>query len=212
MIDGITLLGEFRSDPVVHPLSTPSGKIEIGSETIASFEYDDCRGYPSWFDVDTLRESGSFPLRLVANNPSSRLHSQLDMGGYSQSTKIQGREPVRIHARDAEARGIVAGDIVLLSSDKGRCLAGAIVTDEILPGVVQLSTGAWYDPIDWSELDALCVHGNPNVLTEDVGTSKLAQGCTGQLGWVEVEKWTEPIPPIRAFEPPEFVASPITSC
>ncbi len=148
----------------------------------------------------------------MANNPGSRLHSQLDMGGYSQSTKIQGREPVRIHARDAEARGIETGDIVLLRSDKGRCLAGAVVTDEILPGVVQLSTGAWYDPIDWSDPDAMCVHGNPNVLTEDIGTSKLAQGCTGQLAWVEIEKWTDPVPPIRAFDPPAFVASPISSC
>jgi biotin/methionine sulfoxide reductase len=50
------------------------------------------------------------------------------------------------------------------------------------------------------------------VLTEDAGTSKLAQGCTGQLAWVEIEKWTDAVPPIRAFDPPAFVASPITSC
>ncbi len=212
VIENVTLMGGFREDPDAQPLQTPSGRIEIGSDTIASFGYDDCRGYPSWFDTETLRESGSYPLRLVANNPSSRLHSQLDMGGYSQSTKIQGREPVRLHTQDAAARGIESGDIVMLSSDKGRCLAGAVVTDEILLGVVQLSTGAWYDPIDWSDPDALCVHGNPNVLTEDVGTSKLAQGCSGQLGWVEIEKWTEEVPPIRAFDPPQFVASPIASC
>jgi biotin/methionine sulfoxide reductase len=212
VIENVTLLGTYRNDPVGNPLQTPSGKIEIGSETIAGFGYDNCRAYPSWFDTETLRESGSYPLRLVANNPSSRLHSQLDMGGHSQSTKIQGREPVRIHVRDAVARGIATGDIVLLRSDKGRCLAGAVVTDEILAGVVQLSTGAWYDPIDWADPDAMCVHGNPNVLTEDIGTSKLAQGCSGQLAWVEIEKWTELVPPIRAFDPPTFTPSPITGC
>lgn len=212
VIEDVTLLGAFRTDPEGNPLLTPSGRIEIGSETIAGFDYDDCRGYPSWFDMETLRESGSYPLRLVANNPSSRLHSQLDMGRYSQSTKIQGREPVRIHARDAAARGIETGDVVLLSSERGRRLAGAVVTEEILPGVVQLSTGAWYDPIDWSDPNALCVHGNPNVLTEDIGTSKLAQGCAGQLSWVEVEKWTDPVPPIRAFDPPRFAPSPVSSC
>ena len=55
----------------------------------------------------------------------------------------------------------------------------------------------WYDPIDWSDPDAMCVHGNPNVLTEDIGTSKLAQGCTGQVTVVEVEKWTERVAAIR---------------
>jgi biotin/methionine sulfoxide reductase len=47
------------------------------------------------------------------------------------------------------------------------------------------------------------VHGNPNVLTRDVGTSRLAQGCTGQLTAVEVERFTGNLPPIRAYEPPE---------
>jgi biotin/methionine sulfoxide reductase len=212
VIEDLTLLGPFRIDPDGHPLRTPSGRIEITSQTIAGFGYDDCRPYPSWFDIETLRESGNYPLRLVANNPSSRLHGQLDMGRYSQSTKIQGREPARIHVRDAEARGISTGDIVVLRSERGSCLAGAVVTDELLPGVVQLSTGAWYDPIDWSDPDAMCVHGNPNVLTEDVGTSKLAQGCTGQLAWVEVEKWTGEVPPIKAYQPPKFAPSPISSC
>jgi biotin/methionine sulfoxide reductase len=47
----------------------------------------------------------------------------------------------------------------------------------------------------------LCVHGNPNVLTRDIGTSSFAQGCTGQLTTVEVEKFTGNLPPIRAFDP-----------
>jgi biotin/methionine sulfoxide reductase len=53
--------------------------------------------------------------------------------------------------------------------------------------VIQLPTGAWYDPADPEEDGPLCVHGNPNVLTRDIGTSNLAQGCTGQLTTVEVE-------------------------
>jgi biotin/methionine sulfoxide reductase len=46
------------------------------------------------------------------------------------------------------------------------------------------------------------VHGNPNVLTRDVGSSALAQGCTGQLTTIEVERFTGNLPPIRAFDPP----------
>ena len=64
-------------------------------------------------------------------------------------------------------------------NDRGSCLAGAVVTDAVRPGVVQLATGAWYDPLDPADPDAMCVHGNPNVLTFDRGTSRLAQGLRG---------------------------------
>src|SRR5690606_25918195 len=33
------LLDAFRADPAAHPLRTPSGKIELSSETIAGFGY-----------------------------------------------------------------------------------------------------------------------------------------------------------------------------
>ena len=68
-----------------------------------------------------------------------------------------------------------------LYNERGACLAGAVLSEALRPGVVQLSTGAWYDPEDPAAEKPLCVHGNPNVLTRDAGTSRLAQGCTGQL-------------------------------
>ncbi|MGN6114669.1 MAG: hypothetical protein ACTHN2_04045, partial [Nitrobacter sp.] len=58
------------------------------------------------------------------------------------------------------------------------------------------------DPEDPKDDKPLCVHGNPNVLTRDVGTSKLAQGCSGQLTTVQVERFTGNLPPIQAFDPP----------
>ena len=82
--------------------------------------------------------------------------------------------------RDAAQRGLAAGDVVRVFNDRGACLAGVAVDDRLRRGVVQLSTGAWYDPEDAADPDAMCVHGNPNVLTADVGTSALAQGCTGR--------------------------------
>ena len=103
---------------------------------------------------------------------------------------------------DAAARGITDGDIIRLFNERGACLAGVHVTDDIRQGVVQLATGAWYDPADPQEEAPLCVHGNPNVLTRDAGTSALAQGCTGQLTTVEVERFTGNLPPIQAYDPP----------
>ena len=45
-------------------------------------------------------------------------------------------------------------------------------------------------------------HGNPNALTLDKGTSKLAQGPSSQTALVEVERWTKPVPAIAALTGP----------
>ena len=195
----------FRRDPNGAPLPTPSGRIEIKSATIAGFGYADCPGHPTWLppvDGAGSPEAARFPLQLVANQPATRLHSQLDFGATSLAAKINGREPVRIHPQDAAARGIKDGDIVRLYNERGACLAGAVLSEALRPGVVQLSTGAWYDPDDPAAEQPLCVHGNPNILTRDAGTSRLAQGCTGQLSLVEIEHFAGPLPPITAFDPP----------
>ena len=195
----------FRRDPDGASLPTPSGKVEITSSTIASFGYEDCPGHPMW--LTPCEGAGSpaaarFPLQLVANQPATRLHSQLDFGSTSLASKIRGREPVRLHPHDAAARGISDGDIVRLYNDRGSCLAGAVLSEALRPGVVQLATGAWYDPEEIGAEKPLCVHGNPNVLTRDSGTSRLAQGCSGQLSLVEAEHYDGPLPPVRAFDPP----------
>ena len=56
----------------------------------------------------------------------------------------------------------------------------------------------------------LCVHGNPNVLTRDVGPSPLAQGCSGQLTVVEIERFERPLPPIKCFDPPSVQIAAIS--
>jgi biotin/methionine sulfoxide reductase len=195
----------FRRNPETAPLPTPSGKIEIASATIAGFGYEDCPGHPAWrppIEGAGAPRATRFPLQLIANQPATRLHSQLDFGATSQASKIKGREPVRIHPQDAARRGIRDGNVVRLYNDRGACLAAAVLSEELLPGVVQLSTGAWYDPEDPGADKPICVHGNPNVLTRDAGTSKLAQGCTGQLTLVEIERFDGPLPPVKAFDPP----------
>jgi biotin/methionine sulfoxide reductase len=129
------------------------------------------------------------------------LHSQLDFGDISLSTKIGGREPVRINPADATLRSISDGDVVRLFNERGSCLAAAVVSDEVREGVMQLATGAWFEPHDRQADKATCIHGNPNILTRDIGTSKLAQACTGQITRVEVEKWSGEPPTVRIFEP-----------
>lgn len=75
-----------------------------------------------------------------------------------------------------------------LYTDRGACLAAARLCPDMRTDVIQLPTGAWYDPKEQAEDRVLCVNGKPNVLTRDIGTSSLAQGCSGQLTVVEVER------------------------
>jgi biotin/methionine sulfoxide reductase len=197
----------FRKDAAAAPLPTPSGKIEIFSETVESFGYDDCRGHPRWYPPrpETEDFEGSrYPLHLVCNQPHQRLHSQLDYGAFSRSTKIKGREPVRINPDDAAERVISDGDIVRLFNARGSCLAAAVLSESVRRGVMQLATGAWFAPDDPSADKAMCIHGNPNILTRDTGTSQLAQACTGQLTRVEVELFEGEPPPVRILEEMRF--------
>lgn len=207
--EGLTLLADFRADPDTYRLGTPSGRIEIFSDTIAGFGYDDCAGHPTWFAPQEWLggpRAQRYPLHLIANQPATRLHSQLDTGATSQGSKIQGREPIRMNPRDAAARGLSHGDVVRVFNDRGSCLAGVVVDAAVRPDVVQLPTGAWYDPLDPADPDSMCVHGNPNVLTTDIGTSTLARGSTGAHVLVQVEKFSGTLPPVRAHEPPTLIA------
>jgi biotin/methionine sulfoxide reductase len=193
------ILRAFRADPAGRPLPTPSGKIEIASSVIAGFGYADCPGHPAWLPPAD-RPTPEYPLLLVANQPATRLHSQLDFGDHSKGAKRRGREVCRLHAQDATARGVADGDIVRVFSARGAFLACAQIAHDLMPGVIQVPTGV--DPGVDAQGRPLCVHGNPNAVTRDVGTSSLAQGCTGQLTAVQLERFDEPLPPVHAFEPP----------
>jgi biotin/methionine sulfoxide reductase len=197
---------ELRADPASSPLSTPSGRIEIFSDVVAGFGYDDCPGHPAWLEpAEWLGAplAEQFPLHLISNQPRTRLHSQYDNGGVSRASKISSREPLTMHPEDARERGIASGDVIRVFNGRGACLAGAVVSDRIRQGVVQLATGAWFDPVELVEVGSLDRHGNPNVLTMDTGTSRLAQGPSAMTALVQVEKAAEEhLSPVQAFVPP----------
>ncbi len=193
------MLAEFRADPEAHPLRTPSGKIEIFSETMAGFALPDCPGHPTWMEpAEWLgKADAATPLHLISNQPKNKLHSQLDQGALSRGQRVAGRQPLLLNPADAAKRGIAEGDLVRVFNARGACLCGALLSKDLRPGVVLISTGAWYDP----DASGLCRSGNPNVLTLDKGTSQLAQGPTAHSCLVEVALF-EGEPP----EPAAFVA------
>ncbi len=199
------LFEDFRRDPAAHPLKTPSGRIEITSQALAALEYTDCPPHPAWLaPAEWLGSAAAqrWPIHLLTNQPATRLHAQMDPGPVSRASKVAGREPIRINPADAAHRGICNGDVVRVFNARGACLAGAVIDAGVMPGVAVMATGAWFDPpAAQGEPER---HGNPNVLTLDIGTSPLAQATSAQTALVEIERWNAPAPPVRAFAPPEL--------
>ena len=199
------LFEDFRADPVAHALKTPSGKIELYSETIAGFGYSDCPPHPAWLPPAEWLGSASarYPLHLLTIQPPDRLHSQQDPGPVAQAHKIAGREALRLHPADASARGLANGDLVRVFNARGACLAGVRVEAGVMQGVAVMATGAWYDPA----ADGLERNGNANVLCLDIGTSRLTQAPSALSALVQVEKWQGDAPVVQAYVPPELVAA-----
>lgn len=193
---------EFRADPIMNPLGTPSGKIEIFSKTIEGFGYKDCPPHPSWLEpVEWKGSAKEGQLQLLTAHPAHRLHSQLNYAKLRELYAIADREPITIHPDDAKARNIANGDLVRAFNDRGQVLVGALVSDGIKPGIVCIHEGAWPD-LD-PAAGGICKNGGANVLTKDIPTSQLANGCSGNTALVYIEKYTGPVLPLTAFEPPK---------
>ena len=167
----------FRADPDGAPLPTPSGKIEIFSETIASFGDADCPGHPAW--LERAQDVPAPSTRRCSWSPTSR-HAPAQPARFRRpQRRARSIAGARSRACIPTTRRRAASPTATSSASstqRGACLAGVRVTDGIRRGVIQLPTGAWYDPVDPAEDAPLCVHGNPNVLTRDVGTSRAGAG------------------------------------
>ena len=201
------MFADFRSDPIKYPLKTPSGKIELYSETIAKFNYLDCPPHPTWLEPkEWLGDSNkNKELHMISSQPRNKLHSQFDHGSISLSDKRNGREQIIINYNTAKLHQINDGDIIKVHNKRGACLASAVLSKDIRIDVVQMSTGAWLDANKQKDGTLFCRHGNPNVLTIDKGTSNLAQGPIAHSCLVSIEKFEGKLPVIRAFLPPAII-------
>ncbi len=204
----------FREDPEINPLGTPSGLIEIFSRKIAHYNYDDCKGHPTWMEKVERSHGGpgskQHPIWLQSCHPDKRLHSQMcESQEFRETYTVQGREPCYINAADAKKRGIKSGDIIRVFNDRGQLLAGAVISADFPEGVIRIQEGAWYSPVgkDGSkqggyEIGALDSYGDPNTLTLDIGTSKLAQACSAYTCLVDYEKYQGKVPAVSGFDGP----------
>jgi trimethylamine-N-oxide reductase (cytochrome c) len=199
--------GDFREDPLLEPLGTASGKIEIYCRNIEKMGYADCGPHPTWyepFEWIGSPEAAEFPLHMLTPHPRYRLHSQYNQcASLTDIYDVAGREPVTINSSDAKARDIKNGDVVRIFNGRGQILAGAIVTDDIRPSVISIWEGGWYDPENRGDPDSLCKHGHANALVKDRPTSRLSQSCNANSTLVQIEKYTGIVPAVTAFDPPD---------
>lgn len=182
----------FRQDPVAHPLSTPSGKIEIYSAALAKIaaewqlaEDETITALPVYTSTfegwdDPLRSK--YPLQMFGFHYKARTHSS-----YGNIDVLQAacRQEIWINPLDAESRGISNGDKVRVFNGRGEVRVAAKVTPRILPGVVAMGQGAWHQAdMQGDRVD----HGAcMNTLTTQ-RPSPLAKGNPQHTNLIQLEK------------------------
>ena len=142
----------FIADPEANPLPTPSGKMEIYSSRLVDLQakrrvYEPdavITGVPTynsefWGYEDCTDE---YPLLLCDYHPAQAVNSSLQ----NVETLREGwHETLWINPIDAEPRGLVSGDKVLVSNENGKLLIEAKVTGRIIPGTVCMPQGLLWD-------------------------------------------------------------------
>jgi anaerobic dimethyl sulfoxide reductase subunit A len=183
-------LETFRKNPDRSPLNTPSGKIEIFSKRLWDLarswklaEGDVISALPEYHGTWGMPNDSEFrmyPLQLVGHHYKQRTHSSYGNNPWLQEAAPQS---LWINPLDAETRSICHGDTVRVFNEIGQTEVPAKVTPRIMPGVLSLPQGAWYNP-DENGIDK---NGCINTLTSH-RPSPLAKGNPQHTNLVQVEK------------------------
>ncbi len=165
-----------------NPFPTPSGKIEIFSQRVADLNKTDTPPIPKYMPTPEDRHDSLFekyPLQLLTPHPKNRVHSELYMVPWLREVE---EHRAWINPVDAEPRGIKDGDEIYVFNDRGKVAIKAWLTERIIPGVVCIFEGAWYNP----DKDGIDRGACANTLTKDAYSGGGAAVLNTSL--VEVEK------------------------
>lgn len=160
---------EFRLDPLANPLPTESGKIQIYSHKLANIaqtwllpEGDSITALPnytptweSYTDIETKKQ---FPLQLIGFKSKGRPHSTFANVPWLREVV---EDALMMNPVDANERQLIQGQLIHIFNDRGTIQVPLRITPRIMPGVVALGEGAWYQP-DESGVD---VGGCINTIT-----------------------------------------------
>ncbi len=135
-------------------LDTPSGKVELFSQTMADYGYDPLPTFtePQQNPVDNPGLAESYPFTLITGTRVNAFtHSQ--HRNIARLRKLVPQPLVELNPDSAKNLGITDGDQVVVESPKGSIKLQAKITADIHPKVLSLQHG-------WSE-------ANANILTDD---------------------------------------------
>ncbi len=168
-------LADFSADPARHPLDTPSGKVEIASETYVRETGGTL--IPTW---QAPPADPAYPLRLITPKSPHRTHSQ---GSSIAAIRQKAAHVLQMHPQDAAVRGLAAGARVRLFSPQGALRVTLELSNDLVPGVVCLPEGIWVD----LGADGVDEGGATNILTATTGTIP-GTACIMHAVGVEVER------------------------
>jgi anaerobic dimethyl sulfoxide reductase subunit A len=149
--------------PDNYTFDTPSGKIEIYSQTLADMNDPEIPTVPKYIDPWEGRNDPlvkKYPLQLISSHFKRRTHSQFDNVPWLRELEPQA---MLMNSSDAEIRNIRDGEKVRVFNDRGEIALRVKITERIMPGVVDVPQGVWYEP---DERDT-GLSENPNVLIND---------------------------------------------
>lgn len=184
----------FKSEPYIafeanirdhknHPFLTPSGKIEIFSRRLYDMHNPEIPALSHYVPAHEGPEDAlakKFPLQLITWKGKNRANSTQYANPWLQEVQVQ---KLWINPADAQQRGIAQGDSVRIHNDRGVTQIPAEVTQRIMPGVVAMQAGAWWQP-DANGVD----HGGCANVLSSARITALAKGNSHQTMLVEVVK------------------------
>ncbi|PSU36440.1 molybdopterin-dependent oxidoreductase [Photobacterium lutimaris] len=194
--------GDFYREPDQFPLHTTSGKIELFCQDIANFNIKDCPPMPTFLTpFEYLGNAKNNQVHVVSPHPYMQLHSQMANAKVREYENVQGRQYVLINQQDAKRRGIRNGQLVEIFNERGRVIAGAKVSDKIMPGVISLEEGAWLQ----FDSQGRCNSGAINVITSSQACSGLSQANSANTCLAFIQRCRDPESKNLAFEPPQVL-------
>ena len=138
---------------------TPSGKVELYSQTLARMGLDPLPG-AAWAADDDGGAAGRPEDAFVLLSAASHHFVSSSLASQPGLLRGAGEPRVEIHPTDAAARGITDGDEVVVENGRGAVRLRAVVTDRVRPGVLASPKGRWAKlsdgrNVNWTTSDAL---------------------------------------------------------
>jgi len=143
---------------------------------------DSSPGHSTVGNTLTRPTAAKYPLQAIGHHTLHRAHSTHDNNDWLEEAFPQ---RIFINPVDAAARDIKDGDQVKVYNNRGALVMPCRVTPRIMPGVVDIPQGAWYEP----DKDGVDHGGNVNVLTSHRWTP-FAFGTAQHTVMVQVERCT----------------------